>query len=83
MDFLQPTCLMDWDYSSSFYLQMMFPVIMAAVAFTQYFYSLLCTNVFFKDVDYHTMRTPLYNRFLKHLDSTKDEETLTHMLDSR
>jgi len=82
VDFLKPQCIMDWTYQSSFYLQLMFPVLMAGVAFSHYLYAFLCTKMFFKNVSYRTRAAPWYRTFVQPLDLSKDESTLKHLLDS-
>ena len=49
MDFLKPTCLMEWGYVESFYLQMAFPFMMASFAFIKWLYMKFSNIYFFKN----------------------------------
>jgi hypothetical protein len=57
VDFFLPSCIMYWDYEYSFYLQMLFPVLMASAAFGYYLWALWCTKVLHTQVN--TTRTTL------------------------
>jgi len=48
VDFLKPTCLMEWGYVESYYLQMAFPIIMASFGFMKWLYMKFSMNYFFR-----------------------------------
>jgi len=83
VDFLKPQCLVEWRYTHSFYLQLMFPIIMAVVAFTRFAYAFLCTKVLFTDVSYRTRNSPLFKNVFTHLDASTDDDSLRFMMDAR
>jgi hypothetical protein len=70
VDFLRPTCMMEWGYQQSFYLQMAFPVMMAFGAFMKWMYRMFCYEVFFKRR--HRHQSPIKRMFRWMMDVSLD-----------